>query len=102
MDTHVLNEKYTQLCDRDNVEAFHSRMILVCCNDKDNDDVWKHTCPYLYKSAHCKHIVRFDKNMLGIPVNEIHDIPVLTIRAKRGRLKNTPEALEVMEHDEIV
>ena len=40
--------------------------------------------------------------MLGIPVSEIYDMIVLTHRAKRGRRKNIPRALVVMEHDPII
>ena len=40
--------------------------------------------------------------MLGIAIDEKHDMAVLTPRAKRGRPKNMPRALVVMEHDAIV
>ena len=100
-DVNILNEQYVEQYDVDNFDSFYSRMRLVYYIDND-DDVWTCTCPYFSKYACCKHIIRFKKHVLGIPVSEMYDMTVLTPRAKRGRRKNIPRALVVMEHDPII
>ena len=100
-DTHVLNEQHVETCDVENFDAFYSRMRMVYYIDKD-DDEWNCTCPYFCKYACYKHMVRFKKHVLGIAVDDKYDMAVLTPRAKRGRPKNKPRALVVMDHDAIV
>ena len=76
-------------------------MRLVCCMDKE-DDEWNYTCPYFCKHACCKNMVRFKKHVLGIDADDKYDMAVLTPSGKRGRPKNMPRALAIVEHDAIV
>ena len=61
-------------------------MRLAYYIDKDEDE-WNCSCLYFMHYGCYKHIVRFNKDILKIPVPSKYDIRILTPHKKRGRPK---------------